>query len=265
MRAALAALIALAALAGPAQASREAAPLDDPAAICLATADAAADARGIPRAVLRTLTRTETGRAKGGRLQPWPWTVNMEGKGRWFDSRAEALAYVKREMARGARSFDVGCFQINYRWHGEHFASVEEMFEPEANADYAARFLSGLFAETANWSQAAGFYHSRTPHFVQRYRARFDDILARGDPDAPFDPSAPADAPRIAAAPPPVSTRRPVPPEWRLRAAAAERSAGAVAVRLGTGATAMFHPTQGGLLRLSGGPLLRGASRALID
>ncbi|NCO17681.1 MAG: lytic transglycosylase domain-containing protein, partial [Alphaproteobacteria bacterium] len=88
-------------------------PAANPAAICLAVADRAADAHGVPRAVMRALTRTETGRAYGGALQPWPWTVNMEGAGHWFDSRAEALAYVAREQARGARSFDVGCFQLN--------------------------------------------------------------------------------------------------------------------------------------------------------
>ena len=30
----------------------------------------------------------------------------------------------------GQPSFDVGCFQLNYKWHGEHFASIDQMFEP---------------------------------------------------------------------------------------------------------------------------------------
>lgn len=153
----------------------------DPAAICLAAGDRAADAHGVPRAVMRALTRTETGRARGGALQPWPWTVNMEGAGHWFDSRAEALAYVAREQARGARSFDVGCFQLNHRWHGQAFASVDAMFDPAANADYAARFIKGLHAEGGSWDQAAGLYHSRTPEFRNRYAARFARILGRGD------------------------------------------------------------------------------------
>jgi hypothetical protein len=153
--------------------------------VCLAAADAAADAHGVPRAVLRALTRTETGRARGGALEPWPWTVNMEGAGRWFESRAEAEAYVAKEQARGARSFDVGCFQINHRWHGEAFASVSQMFDPRANADYAARFMAGLYAETGDWGRAAGFYHSRTPEFFGRYRARFEKIMANAGPDEP--------------------------------------------------------------------------------
>lgn len=153
----------------------------DPAAICLAAGDRAADAHGVPRAVMRALTRTETGRSFGGALQPWAWTVNMEGAGHWFDNRAEAQDYVAREQARGARSFDVGCFQLNHRWHGQAFASVEAMFDPAANADYAARFIKGLHAESGAWDRAAGLYHSRTPEFRDRYAARFARILGRGD------------------------------------------------------------------------------------
>jgi hypothetical protein len=103
----------------------------------------------------------------------------MEGKGAWFDTYEEARDYVAQQHARGARSYDVGCFQINYRWHGQHFASVEQMFDPDANAAYAARFLSELYAELGDWSRAAGAYHSRTPTFAGRYRERFDRIRAR--------------------------------------------------------------------------------------
>lgn len=167
-------VLALLLAAAPAAGSATA----DPAQQCLDVADAAADAAQIPRGVMRALTRTETGRTRGGALEPWPWTVNMEGAGHWFATRAEALAYVEREQARGARSFDVGCFQINHRWHGDAFASVDAMFEPMTNAAYAARFMAGLFAETGSWSKSAGFYHSRTPEFTARYRDRFDRILA---------------------------------------------------------------------------------------
>jgi hypothetical protein len=153
----------------------------DPAATCLSVADRAADRHRVPRAVMRALTRTETGRARGGALQPWAWTVNMEGSGRWFDSRDEALAYVRREQARGAVSFDVGCFQINFKWHGENFSGVEQMFDPAANADYAARFMADLYAETRDWTLSAGYYHSRSPEFYRRYSERFARILARGD------------------------------------------------------------------------------------
>jgi len=103
----------------------------------------------------------------------------MEGKGVWFDTKAEAQAYASRNFDRGARSFDVGCFQLNYKWHGQAFASVEAMFDPVENALYAAKFLTELYQEMGNWTEAAGAYHSRTPKFANRYKKRFRALYAR--------------------------------------------------------------------------------------
>lgn len=147
--------------------------------ICDVVALQAAQEFGVPISVMKAITRTETGRVKDGVLSPWPWTVNMEGAGHWFDTRKEAEAYVSKHHSGGARSYDVGCFQINYRWHGHAFASPKAMFDPLTNARYAARFMSDLFAETRDWSSAAGAYHSRTPKFAKLYRTRFDRIRSR--------------------------------------------------------------------------------------
>ncbi len=100
----------------------------------------------------------------------------MEGQGRWFETRRAAHAYTARHLDRGARSFDVGCFQINHRWHGQAFPSLHAMFDPERNARYAARFLARLYREKGNWPDAAAAYHSRTPKYANRYRSRFERI-----------------------------------------------------------------------------------------
>lgn len=144
--------------------------------LCDEVASEAARQTGVPLSVLRAISLTETGRKRGGVFRPWPWTVNMEGKGLWFDSEDEARAYVYKEYKRGARSFDVGCFQINYKWHGEAFRSIDDMFDPLTNALYAARFLKSLHAELGDWGRAAGAYHSRTPEFANRYQARFEKL-----------------------------------------------------------------------------------------
>lgn len=143
---------------------------------CDVAAQTAARETGVPLAVLKSITRTETGRARNGILQPWPWTVNMEGTGKWFDTEDAARTYVFKHFKRGARSFDVGCFQINYKWHHGAFRSIDEMFDPLENARYAAQFLTQLYAESNDWSQAAGAYHSRTPKYAKKYRARFEQI-----------------------------------------------------------------------------------------
>ena len=147
--------------------------------VCERAAVEAAAASGVPVSVLKAISLTETGRERGGRTRPWPWTVNMEGTGVWFDSREAALSYVYEHYKRGARSFDVGCFQINYKWHHQHFASIEAMFDPSANAGYAAEFLLSLHGEKGDWAAAAGAYHSRTPEYANRYKTKFAEYRAR--------------------------------------------------------------------------------------
>jgi len=148
------------------------------AEICRSSAQFASAETGVPFSILMAISLTETGRKKGGSFDPWPWTVNMEGAGKWFETRKSAYDYVNKNFDRGARSFDVGCFQINYKWHGKAFASIQEMFEPNANAIYAAHYLLALFEEHGSWDLAVGAYHSRTPKYANKYRKRFAAIHA---------------------------------------------------------------------------------------
>lgn len=201
------ALITSAALlnTGPARPSPAAENAPTGGDICRAAAQLVAAESGVPLNVLLAISLTETGRRQDGRLDPWPWTVNMEGEGRWFASRAAAQAFAMAGFQRGARSFDIGCFQINYRWHGKAFASVAEMFDPLTNARYAANLLASLYAEKGGWPAAAGAYHSRTPKYANRYSRRFAGILADMDDALPVNAAAlaalGAGAPRVNAYP----------------------------------------------------------------
>jgi len=171
-------LVLAAGLAGPAAArvSREA--RASPASLCEAAAQRAAAESGVPYDILAAVSLTETGRRQGGAVRPWAWSVNAEGAGTWFDDRASALALAEDRIRAGRTNVDIGCFQLNYRWHGQAFSSVEQMFDPLANARYAARFLAQLFGEMGDWRAAAGAFHSRNPAHATRYLARFDDLRA---------------------------------------------------------------------------------------
>lgn len=150
----------------------------DASTLCLDSAIAAADRYDIPRNVLVAISLVESGQSRNGRYRPWPWTVNEGGKGQWFASRAEAALQAQTAIDAGATNVDLGCFQLNYRWHGEHFAAVDDMLDPDRNARYAASFLARLHADIGNWPDAAAAYHSGTPQFADPYRARFQTTLA---------------------------------------------------------------------------------------
>jgi hypothetical protein len=145
----------------------------DPPGLCESAAQQAAAETGVPLNVLQAIALAESGRSYGGARRPWPWTVNFGGPGFWYDSSEEAQLAVVERQSVGTTNFDVGCFQINHRWHGDAFETMAQMFDPTANALYAARFLMELYQETGSWPDAAAAYHSRTPELAEAYRERF--------------------------------------------------------------------------------------------
>lgn len=154
-------------MAGAARASHD---------LCLRAIDEAARASGVPRVILHAIARVETGRGSAG--EPWPWSVNIEGRDRIFDNSAELKHFAQSALAAGKTSFDLGCFQINYRWHNEHFNTLDDMISPIPNALYAADFLTRLYREKGDWEAAAAAYHSRTPEHAERYLGKFREQIA---------------------------------------------------------------------------------------
>lgn len=146
--------------------------------VCEWAARQAAEESGVPIDILGALTLTETGRRMEGAVRPWAWSANAEGEGTWFDEPQSAIAFARDRVDQGRTNLDIGCFQLNYRWHGENFASVEQMFDPLENARYAARFVRQLHDQTHDWRAAAGAFHSRTRVHADRYLQRFDTLRA---------------------------------------------------------------------------------------
>ena len=151
-------------------------------ALCAAETAKAERAYGIPSQLLDAISLVESGRydAQSKAVLAWPWTVMAEGEGRYFPTKAEAVAEVKRLKARGVRNIDVGCMQVNLMYHGEAFPTLDEAFEPSTNVGYAARFLRGLYGSTNHWPTAASYYHSQTPHLAANYRAKLMKVWSGG-------------------------------------------------------------------------------------
>lgn len=149
-------------------------PHTNPAAACRSAVALAEAQQAIPDHLLAAIARVESGRIDPTtqRTDPWPWTIDVGGEGHWFASEAEAIAAVRRLQAQGVRSIDVGCLQVNLEQHPAAFISLNEAFQPWANASYAAQFLHRLFDMTHDWRHAAGLYHSATPELGTPYEAQ---------------------------------------------------------------------------------------------
>lgn len=151
---------------------------------CIEAAIRAASESGVPPDLLVAITLVETRHAGTA----WPWTINHQGKGSWYPDRDSAMAAV-RQMLESGDAPDVGCFQINTGWHPDAFETVEDMFDPDANAAYAARFLRELHGSTGNWADAVAGFHSRDPDRGEAYLVRVGAVLAELQGQAPRMPS----------------------------------------------------------------------------
>ena len=168
-----------------------------PGLACQQAIAAAERGTGIPPRLLQAIGLVESGRTGAdGIRRPWPWTVDADGTGFFFPSEAAAIAAVRRLRARGARSIDVGCLQVNLRHHPHAFASLAQAFDPAANARYAAAFLRRLFGRTRDWPDAAAAYHSQTPARAGPYRraviAAWSGLGASPPAPGAADPADPA-------------------------------------------------------------------------
>ncbi|WGJ14489.1 transglycosylase SLT domain-containing protein [Methylocapsa sp. D3K7] len=124
--------------------------------VCEREMTEAAKRYDVPLGVLYAVGLTETGRR--GSLQPF--ALNLHGPVFFAANLDEALHRFEEARKSGAWLIDVGCMQINHHFHGSHFRSLEAMFDPHENVDFAAHFLKELRAREGSWTLAAARYHA---------------------------------------------------------------------------------------------------------
>lgn len=110
----------------------------------------------VPLPVLYAVGLTETGEKK----TLHPYALNIAGPSFFFTNLHEALQRFYSAKKQGVKLIDVGCMQINYFYHANYFKSMDDMFDPHQNVDYAARFLKNLRQREGSWTLAAARYHA---------------------------------------------------------------------------------------------------------
>ena len=133
----------------------------------------------VPLAMLYAVGLTETGRR--GSLQPY--AMNIEGKAFFGADLDQALRRFAEARQAGAKLIDIGCMQIDHHYHAGHFASLQDMFQPSRNVDYAAQFLKTLKAQEGSWTLAVARYHAgpgNNPAQKQYVCAVISNMVASG-------------------------------------------------------------------------------------
>ena len=134
-----------------------------------------ADAYDLPPEVLYAVALTESARQvdSTGNVRPWPWTLNVRGRGHFFASREEAEAALQQHFDAGRRSIDIGLMQVNWRYHRQRLGSPQLALDPYHNLRVAAEILRDCHQRRQDWWAAVGCYHApNSPQRAARYRAR---------------------------------------------------------------------------------------------
>lgn len=141
----------------------------------------AAQRAGIPSVVLYAVALQESGIRRNNRLVPWPWSLNVAGETRHFNSRATACPGLYQALRKFPPTrIDAGLGQINLGYQRRHYRHPCELLDPYRNLAIAAAILREQHRPGDDWLQAVGRYHRPAggPPAV-RYRAQVSEHLHR--------------------------------------------------------------------------------------
>ena len=105
--------------------------------------------------------------------RPWPWTLNVAGRGYFFKSREGAYRAITYLLSQDRCDFDVGIMQVNWCYHHQRFASPWDALKPSTNIKAAESILNENYSKTHSVAQAVAYYHSANPEPGREYLARF--------------------------------------------------------------------------------------------
>lgn len=136
---------------------------------------------GIPASLLYAVALTESGSRVPQGLRPWPWTLNVAGKGYRYSTRQDACIALNQFMrTNNPKRIDAGLGQINIGWNGHFFATPCDALAPYPNLQIAARLLRSHYDRWQNWTEAAGRYHHPAGGKpAQRYRQQVSRHLQK--------------------------------------------------------------------------------------
>jgi len=130
---------------------------------------------GIPYTILYAIALVESGRglSDNGMRRPWPWTLNVAGRGHFYPSREAAWDALNGFIARGERSIDIGLMQVSWKYHKDKLGNAWRALDPYHNLRIAAGILRDCFEQRRDWWASVGCYHSPANTVrAQRYRLR---------------------------------------------------------------------------------------------
>jgi hypothetical protein len=111
--------------------------------------------------------------------RPWPWTLNIAGRGYFFRTREGAYHVIQYLLSQERCDFDIGIMQINWCYHHQRFSSAWEALAPATNIRVAEDILNENYSKTHSITEAIAYYHSANPELGREYVSRFVQHFAQ--------------------------------------------------------------------------------------
>ena len=115
---------------------------------------------GVPPLLLYGVALQESAKLYGPYALPWPWTLNVQGAPKRYNSYVQAVAGMRSFLALGIRNVDAGIMQVNWGYHRDKLVDPARALDPYPNMSIGARILREQFERTGDWTRAIGGYHS---------------------------------------------------------------------------------------------------------
>jgi len=126
----------------------------------------------IPSELFYAIALTESGKDFKDKRVPWPWTLNICGKGIYLDNKEEAIYFLGLAIEAEC-SVDVGLMQIHWQTHHKKFKSYSQALEPFINMRAGATILLNQYKKSGDWYIATGKYHSpNNKRLAENYRKK---------------------------------------------------------------------------------------------
>ena len=132
---------------------------------------------GIPPALFYAMALQESGRTVGSAYRPWPWTLNVEGRAYYYDTKTEVWDALRRFVMEGRTHIGIGLMQVTYPYNAHVLWDVYAAIDPYTNLRMGALILRERYRESGDWWTAVGRYHAPGQKPAQiaraiRYRER---------------------------------------------------------------------------------------------
>jgi hypothetical protein len=121
--------------------------------------------RQIPRGLLMAIAVTESG-LNGS---PNPHAMNIAGRSYFARDLNDMASVISANWQRGIQSIDVGCMQINLKYHGDKFARMTDLLHSPTNVEYGASYLIHLATERGSWREGVMDYHNKNSAARRRW------------------------------------------------------------------------------------------------